>query len=353
MTLLKKRISTQQAAEEVAETVKQRPTQRIQLNTSLVVSTGSTLLDLAISGKRIRGGGIPPGILVEIFGPSGTGKTALMAEIGASAQAQGGIVKFLDPEARLDQEYTEIYGLSLKESGNEYYRPDTVTELIDHIIAFEIPSSAPIGVVAADSIAALSTNMEMEKEDKMGMRRAKEFSEGLRKVCRFISQNNRLVIFTNQIRQNLDAGMFGNRESTPGGMALPFYSSLRIRIGFSSSPKIKKEITKGNLKLSKVIGISSEAYIAKSSVDEPYRTAPIRIIFGYGIQDIWANLEYVKKMTRATKFKVGDTYFQSLIEAVQYCGENQLQEQLREEVIGIWETFEEEMKIEWTPKVRR
>ena len=94
-----------------------------------VVSTGSTLLDLAISGGRIRGGGVPSGILLEIYGPSGTGKTAVLAEMCAATQVKGGHVKFLDPEARLDQEYMRIYGMELEK--DEYYMPDTVNEVFD------------------------------------------------------------------------------------------------------------------------------------------------------------------------------------------------------------------------------
>lgn len=362
MTLLHRRPSIQkeiegviqQAVDQVIETTNRNPISPPPLNTSLVLSTGSTLLDLAISGGRIKGGGIPPGILVEIFGPSGCGKTALLAEIGASCQAQGGVIRFLDPEARLDQEYTKIYGLSLTESGNEYYRPDTVVELIDHIITFKVPEDSPIGVVAADSIAALSTDIEMEKGDKMGMKRAKDFSEGLRKVCRLISQDNRLVIFTNQIRESMAEGGFGPKETTPGGKALPFYSSLRLRVGPGyPNPKIKKEIVQGKLKLTKVVGIHSTVDVVKSSIDEPYREAPIYIIFGYGIDDIRANLEYVKKMTGANRFKLGDSHFQSMNESVQFCEENQLQERLREEVVKIWEGIESQMRVSRVPKIRR
>ena len=352
MSLLRKRVS--QIAEQVMETVNRGPISPPPLSTPLVLSTGSTLLDLAISGGRIKGGGIPPGILVEIFGPSGAGKTALLAEIGASCQSQGGVVRFLDPEARLDQEYTKIYGLSLTESGNEYYRPDTVVELIDHIITFKVPEDSPIGVVAADSIAALSTDIEMEKGDKMGMKRAKDFSEGLRKVCRLISQDNRLVLFTNQIRESMAEGGFGPKETTPGGKALPFYSSLRLRVGpaFPSS-KIKKEITQGKIKITKVIGIHSTVDVVKSSIDEPYRSASIYIIFGYGVDDIRANLEYVKKMTGATRFKVGDSNFQSMNEAIQFCEEKELQGKLREDVIDIWEGIESQMRVSRTPKIRK
>src|SRR5512137_2055750 len=115
-----------------------------------VVSTGSTLLDLAISGKRRREGGIPGGIIVELYGPSGAGKTAILAEICGSAQKRGGVVKFCDPEARLDQQYTQIYGVSVKTDFFDYHRPDTVSELFhQHLYDWE-PKCDGIPVFAGD-----------------------------------------------------------------------------------------------------------------------------------------------------------------------------------------------------------
>ena len=147
---------------------------------SQVVSTGSTLLDLEISGRSIRGGGIPRGIMIEIFGPSGCGKTVLLCEIAGAVQRLSGDVLFKDPEARLVTSFARIFDLDTNKMG--YTTPDTVTEVFKSIREWEPKNPTALNGVFTDSLAALSTDLEMEKEegDKMGMRRAKEFSEGFR-----------------------------------------------------------------------------------------------------------------------------------------------------------------------------
>jgi len=309
-----------------------------------VVSTGSTLLDLAISGKRRRGGGIPGGIIVEIFGPSGSGKTAVLAEICASAQYKGGQVKFLDPEARLDQEYCRIYGLSLQEE--DYARPDTVTQVFDEMWKWEPEPTEAINVIATDSLAALSTEMEMEDRDKMGMRRAKEFSEGLRKTCRIIANNNWLIVCTNQVREG-DKG-----EVTPGGKGIPFYSSLRIRVAQKGKIVKAKSVGPKKKRVEKAIGIQSECYIVKSTVDDPFRRVPIYIVFGVGIDDIRGNLQWLKDMAGATKYECIDKSFVSMDAAIHYIEEQGYQKQLREQVIDLWEEIEDAFRIERKPKER-
>jgi len=213
--------------DQIKQRAKERP-KRIQTTPNegdfgTTVSTGSTLLDLAISGGRVRGGGVPAGILVEIYGPSGVGKTSVLAEMCADAQTKGGYVKFLDPEARLDQEYMRIYGMELEKEN--YHMPDTVNEVFKHIWDWEPdpPKKGATSIIATDSLAALSSELELsEKGDKMGMKIAKDFSQGLRKTCRLIKQNKFVVACTNQIRQ----GSTG--ETTSGGKGIPFYASLRL-----------------------------------------------------------------------------------------------------------------------------
>jgi len=187
-------------------------------DTTKMISTGSTLLDLAISGGRVRGGGMPAGILVEIFGPASSGKTVLLSEIAGAIQRQKGDVMFHDPEARLNKQFARIFDLDTDEMN--YSTPDTVPEVFKAVRKW-VPEGEGIHGVFADSLAALSTDMEMEKDegDKMGMRRAKEFSEELRKTCRVLSKNNYLMVCSNQIRQNLDAGPYGQRYKSPGGEA--------------------------------------------------------------------------------------------------------------------------------------
>jgi RecA/RadA recombinase len=142
-----------------------------------MISTGSTLLDLAISGGRIRGGGIPAGILVEIFGPSSTGKTVLLTEIAGNIQNQKGEVMFQDPEARLNKQFAKLFNFELDEA--EYSRPNLVPEVFQNVRNWEPKDPGVVNGIFADSLAALSTDMEMgsEEGDKMGARRGKEFSQ--------------------------------------------------------------------------------------------------------------------------------------------------------------------------------
>lgn len=175
-------------------------------NTETMISTGSTLLDLAISGGRIRGGGIPGGIFIEIMGQKKTGKTVLLCEIAGDVQRKNGQVQFGDPEGRLNKQFAQIFGLD--PDTINYKRPDTVTEVFQEIRKWEPENPDVINGIFADSLAALSTDLEMDKEDgdKMGMRRAKEFSEELRKTCRLLANNNWLMVGSNQLRQTQNTG---------------------------------------------------------------------------------------------------------------------------------------------------
>ena len=314
-------------------------------NFERVVSTGSALLDLTISGGRIEGGGVPYGMLMEIFGPSGAGKTSILAEICGSAAVRGGTYDIKDPEARLDEEYSRIYGISINK--DNYTRPDTVTAVFDEIWSAVGDPSKNYHVSGIDSLAALSTNLELEKGDKMGMRRAKEFSEALRKTCRMIANNKWLVCCTNQIRQG-DGG-----ETTPGGNAFPFYASLRLRIGPSKKGwQVEKGTKLYNKDHKKIIGIRSTVYVRKSSVDEPYRSCDVFIIFGYGVHDVMTNLQFVKDITGDTKYPAVVKSFQAMDHAVAYIEENGLEQRLREEVEKYWNELEDKFKTKRKPKVR-
>ncbi len=309
--------------------------------TDHIISTGSTLLDLGISGGRTRGGGLPGGILAEIFGASGSGKTAILVDICASAQEDGGKVRFLDPEARLDKEYAEVYGMHLNK--DDYHRPNTVTEMFEHIKNWDTDPKN-INVIGADSLAALSTDLELAKGDKMGMKRAKEFSEGLRKLCRTIADENKLILCSNQVRQG-DHGEF-----TPGGKGVPFYASLRIKI--RQIEKIEKTKKVREKEVKKIIGIESECEIVKNSLDDPFRKIPIFILFGHGIDDVRANIQWLKTIQKLTTYKALDFSYQSLDQAVAYVEKNDLEEALREEVIDLFMEIEDKFKIKRKKKKR-
>ncbi|MFA5355255.1 MAG: hypothetical protein WC302_00755 [Candidatus Paceibacterota bacterium] len=336
-----------------------------------VLSTGSTVLDLCISGGRCLEGGIPGGVLMDIFGPSASGKTSLLSEILASAQSQGGETQVQDPEARLDEEYARIYGVEIDRKN--YYRPDTVTECFERIQKWNPKNFNVINAAGVDSLAALSTDLEMgPKGDKMGMRRAKEFSQELRKTARIIANNNWVICCTNQVRDS-DYG-----EVTPGGKGIPYYASLRLRVGQISTIERKykiigqeepeeigrsraarraerdREKEKGESKeLKKAVGIVSKVFIKKSTVDDPYRECEIYIIFNYGIDDVRGNLQYCKDMTGASRYACPDGKdYQAIEKAIAWVEQNELEKRLKGNTIDLWNEIEKKFKISRKPKVR-
>jgi recombination protein RecA len=309
------------------------------------LSTGSTLLDLAISGGVSKYGGIPPGIIVEIFGPSSSGKTAILSEASAYAQARKGEIQFLDPEGRLIKEYSRIYGVSLNK--DNYHRPDTVAEVFERIRSWK-PSEKGFNIIATDSLAALSTDLEMDGGDKMGMRRAKEFSEGLRKTCRMIVNNGWIILCSNQERESQ-----GGSLVTPGGKGIPYYASLRIRIypQYRNGKIEKKKKIRGK-EHTKIIGIRSECKIMKSSIDDPLRTAPINVIFGYGIDDIRANLQWYKEAMGSKKYIAADNESATMDKSIKYIEKNRLQIELKNMVVDLWHEIEDSFDVKREKKKR-
>lgn len=319
---------------------------------SRVVSTGSTLLDLAISGGRFKEGGIPLGVFVEIFGPSGAGKTVLLCQIAGNVQQLGGLVNFYDPEARLNKQFARMFGL---DTGTiKYTNPDTIPQVFKGVrdwIPTEKVKTQPIYGVFADSLAALSTDMEMEKEegDKMGMRRAKEFSEELRKTCRLISQHEILMVCSNQVRQNSDAGPYGQKYISPGGEAIGFYASLRLRCMSPQKIKVKKKVK--SKEHERVVGVRTEVEVFKSSVWKPYRTADVYTLFDYGIDDIRGNLRFIKTTTGESVYMVGNQKLdKSLEESILIVAEEGLEQELKSETISLWNEIEEKFESQRKPR---
>lgn len=317
-------------------------------NFGTIISTGSTLADLAISGGRVYGGGIPGGILVEIFGPSGSGKTVMLSEIAGDVQRQGGEIMFHDPESRLDSRFAKIFGLTLEE--DNYKIPNRVPEVFSAVREWKPKECKKVHGIFADSLAALSTSQEMDNDegDKMGMRRAKEFSEELRKTCRILKQNNYLMVCSNQVRENVDPKSF-QKYNTPGGLAVGFYSSLRLRTNIIK--KYKEEITFANKKIERIVGVRTEIEVFKSSVWKPFRTAPITIMYDYGIDDVRENLQFIKDYTKYTTYTLnGESLGKYMKEAINFIEVDNLEEELRLEVISLWEEIESKFKSERKPK---
>jgi len=343
--------------ETIDKQVKARVTSKVKKkaeydgNTELMISTGSTLLDLAISGGRIRGGGIPGGIMVEIFGPESSGKTVLLCEIAGDVHRKGGDIAFHDPEARLNNQFAKIFGLDTEDM--TYAVPDTVTALFTDIRKWIPEASGVINGVFADSLAALSTDLEMGSEDgdKMGMRRPKEFSEQLRLTCRILTKSKTLLVCSNQIRENIDRGSFGQKYKAPGGKGPSFYSSVRLRTNVIGN--LSRERMRKGKKLKQIYGAVIEVEVFKSSVWHPKRKAQVAINFSYGVDDIRENLKYVKAMTGSNVYVLGELALsKSIEESIAIIEDSDWVDDLREEVIDIWEDIEESFKVERKPKKR-
>jgi recombination protein RecA len=332
--------------EQIARRTSRKSTLPQRSKTS-VISTGSTLLDLAISGGVYPEGGIPFGIMVEVFGPSGSGKTVLLCEIAGRILREGGNVMFHDPEGRLNFQFATIFGVEKEKIS--YTMPNTVSEVFRSIRKWEPRNPNGPSAIFADSLAALSTEMEMEDEDKMGMRRAKEFSEELRKTCRVLASKGYLLICSNQIRQNLEAGPFGQKYISPGGEAIGFYSSLRLR---TSKPKpIKQEKTIGSKTISRIVGVEVQVEVFKSSIWKPFRSAPLTILYDYGIDDIRENLQYVKEMTGSQVYCVEDEKLsKSLEKSISIVEKRGLQNALKQQVIRIWNEVEDQFTVKRLPR---
>jgi len=314
------------------------------------ISTGSTLLDLAISGGVKRGGGIPGGIFVEVFGPSSAGKTVLLCEIAGAVQRKGGQVRFDDPEARLNKTFAQLFDLNTDEI--DYATPDKVTEVFENIRKWKPANKTVINGTFTDSLAALSTDIEMDNDDgdKMGMRRAKEFSEGFRKNARILKQKNYIMVCSNQVRENQDAAnKFAPKFKSTGGFAIGFYASLRLRA--TNPEKIWLEKTIEGKKTKRCIGVETTFEVFKSSIWKPYHTAPVIIIFDYGIDDIRANLQYIKDYTSNTVYQVGEIKLNaSLDKSIKMVEVQGLEKKLKREVIDLWEEIESKFTTERKPK---
>jgi recombination protein RecA len=219
------------------------------------IPTGSIALDLALGV-----GGVPKGRIIEIFGPEASGKTTLCLHIISEAQKKGGVAAFIDAEHALDPQRAQKIGVNLDEL--LISQPDTGEQALE--IAESLIRSGGIDVVVIDSVAALVPKAEIEGEmgdAVMGMQ-ARLMSQALRKLTGAISNTNTIVIFTNQLRQKIGV-MFGNPETTTGGMALKFYSSLRLDVR-----KIEN-IKQGD----QVIGSRHRVKVVKNKVAPPFRIA--------------------------------------------------------------------------------
>ena len=258
-----------------------------------VIPTGSLSLDIALGV-----GGIPRGRITEIFGPESSGKTTICQHIIAEEQKLGGTCAFIDMEHALDPAYARRCGVDL--DSLLISQPDMGEQALE--ITETLVRSGAVDIVVIDSVAALVPRAEIEGDmgdSPMGMQ-ARLMSQALRKLSGAIKQTNTAVVFTNQLRQKIGV-MFGNPETTTGGMALKFYSSVRLDIRRIQSIKLGSEI----------IGNRTRVRVVKNKVAPPFRTAEFDIMYNEGISragdllDLATELEIIEK--RGSYYSLGDT----------------------------------------------
>ncbi len=280
-----------------------------------VIPTGCLSLDLALGV-----GGVPRGRIIEIYGPESSGKTTVSLHMVAEAQKKGGTAAFIDAEHALDPVYAQRLGVDIK---NLYVaQPDNGEQGLE--IAESLVRSGSIDILVVDSVAALTPKAEIDGEmgdSHMGLQ-ARLMSQALRKLTGITAKTKTCVIFINQLREKLGV-MFGNPETTPGGKALKFYSSIRMDVR-------KSEIIKDG---DQAVGARTKVKIVKNKCAPPFKTAEFDMIFGAGISnescilDLAVQFDIIQKSGAWFSYngeKIGqgrENVRKMLVENVDFCKE--------------------------------
>ncbi len=272
------------------------------------IPTGSLSLDLALGI-----GGVPKGRIIEIYGPESSGKTTLALHIVASAQKLGGEVAYIDAEHALEPAYARALGVDIENM--LISQPDTGEDALS--ITETLVRSGAIDVVVVDSVAALVPRSEIEGEmgdSSVGVV-ARLMSQALRKLAGSISKTNCIVIFINQLREKIGV-MYGNPETTPGGRALKYFSSVRIDVRRTETLKNGSEM----------IGNRTRAKIVKNKVAPPFKEAEFDIMYGEGISKIGEIIDLAVKLDLIEKggawYTVGETRLQGRDNVKEYLKQN-------------------------------
>ena len=285
------------------------------------LSTGSLSLDFALGI-----GGVPKGRIIEIYGPEASGKTTLALHIVASAQKNGGDAAYIDVEHALEPAYARALGVDI--DSLLISQPDTGEQALD--ITESLVRSGAIDVIVVDSVAALIPRAELEGEvgDTVVGMLARLMSQAMRRLAGAISKNNCTVIFINQLRQKIGV-MYGNPETTPGGLALKYYASVRIDVRRIETLKANGEM----------IGNRTRAKVVKNKVAPPFREAEFDIMYGEGISkiseiiDLAVKLELIEKSgawftVNGQRLQGKDAVKEYLTSNPEYC--DQLEQAIRD-----------------------
>ena len=291
------------------------------------ISTGSLGLDIALGI-----GGLPKGRIVEIYGPESSGKTTLTLQVIAEAQKAGGTAAFIDAEHALDPQYADKLGVQVDDL--IVSQPDTGEQALE--VAEMLVRSGAVDVLVVDSVAALTPKAEIEGEmgdSHVGLQ-ARLLSQAMRKLTGAIKQTNCLVIFINQIRMKIGV-MFGSPETTTGGNALKFYSSVRLDIRRIGAVKEGDE----------VVGNETRVKVVKNKVSPPFRQAEFQIMYGGGIYHMGEVIDWGVKLNLIDKSGAWYAYKgvkigQGKANASRFLEENaavakEIEDQIRHQMMGL------------------
>ena len=290
------------------------------------ISTGSLGLDIALGI-----GGLPRGRIVEIYGPESSGKTTLTLQVIAEAQKAGGTAAFVDAEHALDPQYAEKLGVQMDDL--IVSQPDTGEQALE--VAEMLVRSGAVDVLVVDSVAALTPKAEIEGDmgdSHVGLQ-ARLLSQAMRKLTGAIKQTNCLVIFINQIRMKIGV-MFGSPETTTGGNALKFYSSVRLDIRRIGAIKEGDE----------VVGNETRVKVVKNKVSPPFKQSEFQIMYGAGIYHMGEVLDWGVKLNLVDKSGAwyaykGDKIGQGKANAAKFLDENpelahEIESQIRQQTMS-------------------